>query len=70
MREELGRYQSETPCEVCRGARLKPEALAVKIGARNISEVSGLSIRDARAWFEELEPTLDAEAGARSPGAS
>ena len=58
VREELGRYQSETPCEVCRGARLKPEALAVKIGARNISEVSGLSIRDARAWFEALEPTL------------
>ncbi len=58
VREELGRYQSETPCEVCRGARLKPEALAVKIGARNISEVSGLSIRDARAWFEALEPSL------------
>ncbi len=58
VREELGRYQSETPCEVCCGARLKPEALAVKIGARNISEVSGLSIRDARAWFEALEPSL------------
>ena len=58
VREELGRYQSETPCEACRGARLKPEALAVKIGGRNVSEVSGLSIRDARAWFTELEPTL------------
>ena len=58
VREELGRYQSETPCEVCRGARLKPEALAVKIGARSIAEVSGLSIRDARAWFEALEPSL------------
>ena len=58
VREELGRYQSETPCETCHGARLKPEALAVKIGGRNISQVSGLSIRDARAWFGELEPTL------------
>ena len=58
VREELGRYQSETPCEACHGARLKPEALAVKIGGRNISEVSGLSIRDARAWFADLEPTL------------
>ncbi len=58
VREELGRYQSETPCEACHGARLKPEALAVKIGGRHVSEVSGLSIRDARAWFIELEPTL------------
>jgi excinuclease ABC subunit A len=58
VREELGRYQSETPCEACHGARLKPEALAVKIGARSISDVSGLSIRDAREWFSALEPTL------------
>ena len=58
VREELGRYQSETPCEACHGARLKPEALAVKIGARSIAEVSGLAIRDARAWFGALEPSL------------
>ncbi len=32
VREELGRYQSETPCEVCHGLRLKPEALAVRGG--------------------------------------
>ena len=58
VREELGRYQSETPCEACHGARLKPEALAVKIGARSIAEVSAQSIRDARGWFGLLEPTL------------
>ena len=40
VREELARYQSETPCEVCGGARLKPEALAVKIAGMNIAEVS------------------------------
>ncbi len=40
VREELGRYQSETPCEVCHGLRLKPEALAVKIAGANIGEVS------------------------------
>ena len=34
VREELARYQSETPCEVCGGARLKPEALAVKIAGQ------------------------------------
>jgi excinuclease ABC subunit A len=58
VREELGRYQTDTPCEVCKGARLKPEALAVKIGARSISEVSEMSIRDAQAWFAAIEPEL------------
>jgi excinuclease ABC subunit A len=58
VREELGRYQSETPCEVCGGARLKPEALAVKIAGMNIAEVSTLAIRPARDWFESLEGQL------------
>ena len=40
VREELGRYQSETPCEACDGKRLKPEALAVKIAGQHIAEVS------------------------------
>ncbi len=61
VREELGRYQSDTPCDVCHGARLKPEALAVKIGQRNISEVSGLAIRHAGEWFEALEDQLTAK---------
>ena len=58
VREELGRYQSETPCEVCGGARLKPEALAVKIAGRNIAELSTLAIRPARDWFASLEGQL------------
>jgi excinuclease ABC subunit A len=58
VREELGRYQSETPCEACEGYRLKPEALAVKIGARHIGEISRLSIRHAQEWFEGLEGQL------------
>jgi excinuclease ABC subunit A len=45
VREELGRFQSETPCEVCHGKRLKPEALAVKIDGTDIAEVSWLSIK-------------------------
>jgi excinuclease ABC subunit A len=61
VREELGRYQSETPCAVCGGARLKPEALAVKVAGRNIAEVSGLAIRPARDWFEGLEHELTAK---------
>jgi len=58
VREELGRFQSETPCEACDGYRLKPEALAVRIDARHIGEVSRLSIREAGAWFTGLEGRL------------
>ena len=58
VREELGRYQSETPCETCHGFRLKPEALAVRVGAKHIAEVSNLSIKAAHAWFGALENEL------------
>jgi excinuclease ABC subunit A len=58
VREELGRYQAETPCEACGGLRLKPEALAVKIDGKNVAEVSTLAIRPARDWFEALETRL------------
>ncbi|HEX4183902.1 MAG TPA: excinuclease ABC subunit UvrA [Caulobacteraceae bacterium] len=58
VREELGRFQSDTPCEVCGGYRLKPEALAVKVAGRNIAEISLLAIRPARDWFESLETKL------------
>ena len=58
VREELGRYQSETPCEACNGYRLKPEALAVKIAGQHVGQVSHLSIKHAKEWFEGLEPQL------------
>ncbi len=58
VREEMSRYQAEKPCAVCHGARLKPEALAVKIDRRTIAEASDLSIRDALAWFGTVEATL------------
>ncbi len=57
-REEMSRYQADKPCEVCHGARLKPEALAVKIDRRTIAEVSDLSIRHALDWFGGVEATL------------
>ena len=68
VREELGRYQAQTPCEACRGQRLKPEALAVKVDARSIAEVSSLAIKDAREWFTALDAKLtpkQAEIGRR-----
>ena len=57
-REEMSRYQSEKPCEVCHGARLKPEALAVKIDNRTIAGAGDLSIRQAYEWFRGVEATL------------
>ncbi len=68
VREELGRYQAETPCEACGGFRLKPEALAVKIGGKHIAEISMLSIKDANEWFAAIEKKLskkDLEIGRR-----
>ena len=58
LKEELGRYQSEAPCETCKGRRLKPEALAVKIDRLDISQVSDLSILEACDWFGALEKKL------------
>ena len=52
VREELSRYQAEKPCAVCHGARLKPEALAVKIAGSTIAAASELAIRRALPWFE------------------
>ncbi|HZU52064.1 MAG TPA: excinuclease ABC subunit UvrA, partial [Sphingomicrobium sp.] len=61
MREELARYQASRPCEVCHGARLKPEALSVKIAGEDISMSTRRSVADAHAWFgalaEKLTPT-------------
>ena len=61
VKEELGRYQSARTCEVCHGDRLKPEALAVKIGGRNISEVARLSIAEALQWFSGIDARADPE---------
>ena len=58
MREELERFQRESKCETCNGARLKPEALAVKIAGLNISQTTEFSIGDAVKWFLELAPKL------------
>ncbi|MBL29309.1 MAG: excinuclease ABC subunit A [Rhodospirillaceae bacterium] len=58
LREELSRYQSNTECDTCHGARLKPEALAVKIGGLHIAEASAKSIAEAAAWFRELDTGL------------
>ena len=56
-REELENYMNIMPCPSCDGARLKPQALAVKIGGKAIHEISGLALDAALRFFEELSLT-------------
>ncbi|GGB66340.1 excinuclease ABC subunit UvrA [Blastomonas aquatica] len=58
MRDELGKYQTAQPCEVCDGARLKPEARSVKIVGEDISISTRRSVSDALAFFETLNDKL------------
>ncbi len=58
VREELERFQSATACESCGGHRLKPEALAVKVGGNHIGQVCERSILEARQWFLDLTAAL------------
>ncbi len=58
MREELSKYQTAQPCETCGGARLKPEALSVKIAGQDISMSARRSVVDALAWFTALPAKL------------
>jgi excinuclease ABC subunit A len=57
-REELQKYFTDIPCEACKGFRLKPEALCVKIAGKHIGEVSDLSVKGAGEWFIELPQRL------------
>jgi excinuclease ABC subunit A len=54
VREELERYMNVMPCPTCSGARLKKEALFVRVGECNIQELTALSIRDTLAFFSKL----------------
>ncbi|HWS84962.1 MAG TPA: excinuclease ABC subunit UvrA, partial [Ktedonobacteraceae bacterium] len=55
MREEIETYMSARLCPDCRGARLKPEALAVTVGGRNVVQVTQLAIVKAQRFFQDLE---------------
>ena len=58
MREELSKYQTSQPCETCHGARLKPEALAIKIAGVDIATPTKMSVADAVVWFGTVDQTL------------
>jgi excinuclease ABC subunit A len=55
IRADIERYMSERPCPVCMGKRLKPEALAVTIGGRNIADVTALTVSECLEWTVSLE---------------
>jgi len=57
-REEIARYFTDVPCDACKGYRLKPEALCVKVGGLHIGEVSDMSVKGAAKWFTELPQRL------------
>ncbi|ABQ69456.1 Excinuclease ABC subunit A [Rhizorhabdus wittichii RW1] len=59
MREELAKYQSAAHCEVCGGARLKPEALAVKIAGEDISMSTRRAVGPALKFFREMPDHLN-----------
>ncbi len=58
MREKIGEYMSDRPCATCQGKRLKPAALAVTVGGKNIAEVAGMSVVAADRFFRELAEQL------------
>jgi len=57
QRERIEEYMSFRPCPVCKGARLKPEVLAVTVGDRNIHEFTQMSITRAAEFLDSLELT-------------
>jgi excinuclease ABC subunit A len=58
VRDELAQYQAARACEVCDGARLKPEALAVKIDGETIADASRRPVSEAFEWARQLAPKL------------
>src|SRR3954451_15781575 len=55
LRVFLSRWRKYVPCPACGGARLRPEALAVRVGGNNFADVCGLKIRDALIFLNQLE---------------
>jgi excinuclease ABC subunit A len=57
MREKIEEYMSVIPCPDCKGARLKPESLAVTVGGLNVKEVTDMSVKEALDFFNNLNLT-------------
>ncbi|MFA6129911.1 MAG: excinuclease ABC subunit UvrA [Candidatus Omnitrophota bacterium] len=57
LKEEISKFMSSLPCPACKGARLKPESLAVKINQKNIWDITCMSIKEAINFFSGLKLT-------------
>jgi excinuclease ABC subunit A len=55
VRVFANRWKSQRPCPACRGARLRPEALAVRVADMNMAQVAAMQIGDARDFFGSLK---------------
>ncbi|MDP3960658.1 MAG: excinuclease ABC subunit UvrA, partial [Pseudorhodobacter sp.] len=61
VREDFERFQNNRPCGACGGFRLKPEALAVKIGGLHVGQVVQMSIAEAHVWIATVPDALSAQ---------
>jgi excinuclease ABC subunit A len=57
VKEEIEKFMSASVCKVCKGARLKPEALGVTIADRNIDAITNMSVETAEQFFAAFQPT-------------
>ncbi|MBD8519650.1 excinuclease ABC subunit UvrA [Lysinibacillus fusiformis] len=57
VREQMEKYMAQQACPSCKGYRLKPETLAVKVADKHIGEVTQYSIQEADTFFKELDLT-------------
>ena len=57
VKEEIEKFMSASTCPVCNGARLKPEALAVTLGGRNVDDLTRMSIEQLELFFRDLTLT-------------
>ncbi|WEG13607.1 excinuclease ABC subunit UvrA [Pullulanibacillus sp. KACC 23026] len=61
IREQMETYMTPKPCPSCKGYRLKPETLAVLIGGKHVGQVTEMSIREVRDYFNSLQLTAKEE---------
>jgi len=54
LKEEISKFMSTLACPACKGARLKPESLAVRINQKNIWQITAMSIKEAQSFFSQL----------------
>ena len=57
VRSWIEQYMSMSPCQICKGSRLKREALSVFVGGQSIAGITAMSVKEAQKFFQKLELT-------------